>query len=146
MSISCSICHEDINFSDEEISVLRCGHLFHKRCLQQWLDTNSTCPQCRSKVNKKNYIKKLFPSVNEDADLDYKGSSDETKTILKIYEDSTKNLKEMFMKRIVNLENQNVKLKEDLQKSLDEKVLLSHENLTLKSDIEAFKSKEKKRK
>ena len=91
MSIYCSICHEDINFSDEEISVLRCGHLFHKRCLQQWLDTDSTCPECRSEVTRNNFVMKIFPSVNEDSDLVYKGSSDETKTILKIYEDSQKN-------------------------------------------------------
>ena len=112
MSVTCSICHEDINFNDDEISVLNCGHLFHQRCLQQWLNTNSTCPQCRITVDANNFVQKLYPCLNEDADLGYKGSSNETKSILKVYEDSTKNLQKMFTERIVSLEEENIKLAE----------------------------------
>ena len=113
MSVTCSICHEDINFCDEEVSVLNCGHLFHQKCLKQWLNTNSTCPECRIKVAANNFVKKLYPSTIEDEDhLCYKGSSDETKSILKIYEDSTKNLQKMFTERIVSLEKENINLAE----------------------------------
>ena len=118
MSISCSICHENINFHDEEVSVLRCGHLFHQRCLQQWLDKSMSCPQCRSKVKEKNVVKKIHPSfTNEYSDLlAYKGSSDETKSIL----EDCDSLKNKFIKRVVTLESRNSKLTEDLRKSEEE--------------------------
>ena len=171
MSVSCSICLKDIKFCDEEISVLKCGHLFHQRCLRQWLNTSSTCPECRCKVITKNVVQKLYPSVNRDADLVYRGSSNETKSIFKIYEDSTKNLQKMFNERIVNLEEENstlteklqkslsdvqkcsdekdlvetrnIKLTKDLQKSLDEKDVVVQENLRLKSKIKQFKNDDK---
>ena len=114
MSVTCSICHEDINFCDDEISVLNCGHLFHQRCLQQWLNTNSTCPECRIRVTANHYVQKLYPSKNEDADFVYRGASDETKSIVKVYEESTKNLQKMFTERIVNLEEDNSKLQENI--------------------------------
>ena len=114
MSVSCSICHEVINFSCEEISVLNCGHLFHHSCLQEWLNTNSTCPECRKRVAANNFVQKLYPSINEETDLVYRGTSDETKSILKIFEDSTKNLQKMFTERIVNLEEDNSKLQENI--------------------------------
>jgi len=112
MSVCCSICTETLNLCDEEISVLKCGHLFHKTCIQQWLDTRMTCPECRCKVAKKNIVQKVYPSKNEAAEPVYRGSSDETKSILKVYEDSTKNLQKLFTKRIVNLEIQNKQLAE----------------------------------
>ena len=30
---------------------LNCGHLFHTRCIEQWLAINQTCPYCRHMVN-----------------------------------------------------------------------------------------------
>ena len=164
MSVACCICHEDINFSCEEISVLNCGHLFHQRCLRQWLNTNSTCPECRISVAANNFVQKLYPSINEDNYLVYRGSSDETKSILKIYEDSTKNLQKMFTERIVSLEELNIQLAEKnskLEESLDiaantvrslqdEKIKkdgiidqLIVDNEKLKVHIETFKKSEK---
>ena len=127
MSVTCAICHEDINFCTEEISVLNCGHLYHNGCLQQWLNTNSTCPECRSAVTRNNFVQKLYPSKKEDAESVYRGTSEETKSILKVYEESTKNLQKVFTERIVNLENKNMSLKEDLQKSLDDRQKCSNE-------------------
>ena len=126
MSVTCSICHKDINLNCDEISVLNCGHLFHQRCLRQWLNTNSTCPECRISVTANNFVQKLYPSINEDSNLVYRGSSDKTKSILKIYEDTTKNLQEMFTERIVNLEEEN--------KQLDEKNSKLEENLDIASN------------
>ena len=163
MSVSCSICHEDIIFSDDETSVLNCGHLFHQRCLRQWLNTNSTCPECRISVAANNFVQKLYPSINKDVDLGYKGSSDETKSILKIYEDSTKNLQKMFTERIVKLEEENIqladknsKLEESIDNSsnsvrtLQEEKLKQDEvvnnlmidNKNLKAHVETFKKNE----
>ena len=136
MSVTCAICQEDINFCAEEISVLNCGHLYHNGCLQQWLSTNSTCPECRSAVTRNNFVRKLYPSKKEDAESVYRGTSEETKSILKIYEESTKNLQKMFTERIVNLENKNLELEEKLQKLSDEK-----ENLRSKLENEELKNK-----
>ena len=110
MSVCCSICTEDINFCDEEISVLKCGHLFHKACVQQWLDTRMTCPECRCKVVKKSIVKKIYPSINEDSEVVYKGSSNETRNIFETYDSQTKMFKKEFMKRIVSLEDENEQL------------------------------------
>ncbi|KAJ9547165.1 hypothetical protein OSB04_019708 [Centaurea solstitialis] len=45
--VECSVCLSTIG-EDEEIKVLRCGHLFHRVCLDQWLEIwNTTCPLCR---------------------------------------------------------------------------------------------------
>lgn len=36
---------------DSEINCLSCGHVFHKACLEKWLDYRKvTCPLCRSPV------------------------------------------------------------------------------------------------
>ncbi|KAJ4981606.1 hypothetical protein NE237_032443 [Protea cynaroides] len=44
----CSVCLNRFE-SDSEINQLCCGHLFHKVCLERWLDYwNITCPLCRT--------------------------------------------------------------------------------------------------
>ena len=143
MSMSCVICQEDINFCTEEISVLNCGHLYHNGCLQQWLNTNSTCPDCRSEVTRNNFVRKLYPSKKEDAEFLYRGTSDKTKSLFKAYEESTKNLQKMFTERIVNLENKNLELEEKLKRSSENLQKFTHEkeNLRAKLDNEELKNK-----
>lgn len=50
--ITCVICLDTLWKSDEDedaIAVaLGCGHIFHQRCISQWLRTQSTCPNCRN--------------------------------------------------------------------------------------------------
>lgn len=49
----CSICMENIK-KDQQFRRLPCSdtvnHCFHRRCIDQWLATNSTCPNCRSEI------------------------------------------------------------------------------------------------
>ncbi|XP_065876033.1 probable E3 ubiquitin-protein ligase XERICO [Euphorbia lathyris] len=46
----CSVCLTEFE-GESEINYLGCGHLFHKVCLEKWLDYwNFTCPLCRSPV------------------------------------------------------------------------------------------------
>lgn len=46
----CSVCLTKFE-PESEINCLSCGHLFHKVCLEKWLDYwNVTCPLCRSPV------------------------------------------------------------------------------------------------
>ena len=49
----CTICFENILEDADAIELTRkcchCGHAFHKKCLDQWLEKNDTCPSCRKK-------------------------------------------------------------------------------------------------
>ena len=45
----CSICLENFDVG-QKISELSCGHLFHKECVEQWMQNNHNCPLCRLSV------------------------------------------------------------------------------------------------
>ena len=45
----CSICLERYDKNDK-IMNLKCNHKFHKDCLNEWLQNNNTCPQCRENI------------------------------------------------------------------------------------------------
>ena len=40
----CSICKINFN-NNEDISILPCGHVFHKNCVYNWFFNNKTCPE-----------------------------------------------------------------------------------------------------
>ncbi|KAK4373288.1 hypothetical protein RND71_008672 [Anisodus tanguticus] len=47
-SIECAVCLCKIE-EGEEVRELRCDHLFHKVCLDRWMDSGrKTCPLCRN--------------------------------------------------------------------------------------------------
>ena len=52
----CSICLNDIIDNKE---LLKCCHIYHKECIDEWLKTKNTCPLCRMKV--KDDIDKQIP-------------------------------------------------------------------------------------
>jgi hypothetical protein len=37
-------------FANEDIKRLDCDHLYHTRCIEQWLDKNEICPLCRNRL------------------------------------------------------------------------------------------------
>ncbi|KAF8119023.1 hypothetical protein N665_0001s0079 [Sinapis alba] len=44
----CSVCLSNFE-EDSDVNKLKCGHLFHKTCLEKWIDYwNITCPLCRT--------------------------------------------------------------------------------------------------
>ncbi len=43
ISFECSICMEQSN----EGVLLKCGHTYHKTCIEKWRKNKSTCPLCR---------------------------------------------------------------------------------------------------
>ena len=45
-SVMCSICME---VEGEKIK-LDCGHMYHKKCLLEWLKKQKSCPICRSVI------------------------------------------------------------------------------------------------
>ena len=47
--VQCVICLENYE-RNNEIAELPCGHWFHLKCINEWLETNRTCPVCRAAV------------------------------------------------------------------------------------------------
>jgi len=47
---TCSVCWEEMNELDQLLAT-KCGHVYHARCIQTWLQTNRTCPLCREEVD-----------------------------------------------------------------------------------------------
>lgn len=43
----CSICMDNLNNSKYIVKIDKCIHLFHKSCINQWLQINNSCPVCR---------------------------------------------------------------------------------------------------
>jgi len=44
-SVSCTICNDST--SDTVFTETGCRHKFHRACLSEWLNNNTTCPNCR---------------------------------------------------------------------------------------------------
>lgn len=48
---SCSICLDNL-FGSSSIhgpaTLMSCSHVFHERCLLEWLQRKNTCPMCRT--------------------------------------------------------------------------------------------------
>lgn len=49
LGTNCQICLEDFREGDE-LRTLPCFHLFHAKCVDEWLKINSVCPTCRHKI------------------------------------------------------------------------------------------------
>jgi hypothetical protein len=48
LSCECAICRD--YESKTQITRLRCGHIYHKTCIEAWATINSTCPICRAHI------------------------------------------------------------------------------------------------
>lgn len=46
----CSICRETITDDSIIRKINNCNHYFHHKCLDNWLRTKNTCPNCRQKI------------------------------------------------------------------------------------------------
>ena len=47
----CIICFDDLE--EKEIGrMINCEHIFHKECINQWLNVKQTCPCCRTSIKK----------------------------------------------------------------------------------------------
>jgi len=62
LDIRCDICYDSILISNAEISAIVCGHIFHKKCILEWLEKKENCPICRTFCESGHLIK-LFPST-----------------------------------------------------------------------------------
>lgn len=47
-TLDCVICYNEIDVNDRRGYMLApCDHIFHRRCLEQWMDVKMECPICR---------------------------------------------------------------------------------------------------
>ena len=46
---SCSICLENYKKNDT-INILKCGHKYHEKCIDEWIGTNDNCPLYRLSI------------------------------------------------------------------------------------------------
>lgn len=47
----CLICLNESTGYDFDLRKLPCGHQYHIKCINEWLENNSTCPTCREEIN-----------------------------------------------------------------------------------------------
>ncbi|KAK9089934.1 hypothetical protein Scep_029016 [Stephania cephalantha] len=61
--VDCSVCLARFK-PDSQVSKLRCGHVFHKLCLEKWLDYwNFTCPLCRTPLTPHHDQEEVDPCI-----------------------------------------------------------------------------------
>ena len=46
MTDECTICL--LNYNEETKKATECHHIFHQECIDRWLQTNNSCPLCRT--------------------------------------------------------------------------------------------------
>lgn len=54
-SDTCAICLDDFRYK-EDISICRCGHAYHCKCIMEWMEIKETCPICQHNYRQKNEI------------------------------------------------------------------------------------------
>ena len=107
MEYKCSICLDSLFSVNTDVSVTKCGHLFHKSCLENWNQTNSECPNCKTITT--NTVTKIHPDVFDE--LVYTSPSNKTETFLESILNFEKERKVVLLKIIKNLDKENTNLK-----------------------------------
>ncbi|KYM98814.1 TRAF-interacting protein [Cyphomyrmex costatus] len=140
MKILCVIC-QDLLSSSEDTIFTCCGHVFHHRCLLQWLERSKTCPQCRNKVTVDKIHKAHFTVSNTEIatdntdNLTLQGRIDSLKFQILLNE---KNIKHYTSKNII-LEKQNSGLRQEVRKVESEIKQKNSIIYALKEQINFFK-------
>ncbi len=58
---TCSICQEDPKYGDLIWHLVACNHIYHKSCIEPWVERSTTCPTCRQSFER--------PSIEADKNL-----------------------------------------------------------------------------
>jgi hypothetical protein len=56
----CGICFDDIT---DDKKILQCSHVYHNKCINNWLVKSNSCPYCRTDITKIDKITKIFEEV-----------------------------------------------------------------------------------
>ncbi|XP_060184476.1 probable E3 ubiquitin-protein ligase RHA1A [Lycium barbarum] len=74
---TCAVCLCTFEEGEEVRELIKCNHIFHKDCLDTWLQKDSaTCPLCRSKVLPEEIVVK-FRQHRNGQQTEYEGSDEE---------------------------------------------------------------------
>ena len=133
MTLICSICLDNLKFSDQNISVLKCGHIFHHDCLKSWIQIRHTCPDCRRIIDKNSFIKKVYPKISEDNtynDNSFKSKVNKSRILFDLLTKNNECSQKAVRRRIVELEMENQNLENELKK-LNGEVGKLHKNLEI---------------
>ena len=114
MNISCSICLDFFN-SRSDISTTPCGHVFHTKCIEKWLENGENiCSQCRKPC---------------------------TQTIRLYFFENESNFQEEFLEMLDKLEMENLKFQKEAQEAKIEKEELSKQLEDLMSNESSLRKR-----
>ena len=103
----CCICLAPMKIN-QDVTLLKCQHLFHYKCLDQWVQNKEACPFCRGKIEFATVIKKVEDKKVEDKKVEDKKVEDK-----KVEDKKVENKK-------VNDKKNNAKDKRNLNKNFGE--------------------------
>jgi hypothetical protein len=72
MQSECTICLLD--YKEETKKTTECNHIFHQECLDKWLQTNYTCPLCRTELKSINSLHRPIYALPSEQHLRYNSS------------------------------------------------------------------------
>lgn len=165
-SVSCSICWEIVT-STCVASFVLCGHVYHHNCLERWLKTSRTCPECRNGIiNTKRIYLNLVPDPeieglhleltkkNKEYDFLITGNEIQDAIIKQLEKEMSENIlakdKELLLSTNKNdelklrtscMQHENEKLKLDLEIQEKQRANLTNEITDLKNQLAASQTK-----
>ena len=137
MNSACSTCLESFT-SRSNISAIPCGHVFHTICIENWFNNNKNCcSQCRTKCTRDQITKLYFSEATSEDNL----ITDLEEENLKLKEDTNESQRQVLKleEEKLKLEQENLKLKEEKLKEKREKLGSQDENVRLKKHIDSYK-------
>lgn len=51
IQLECSICLEKMEKDNDIVALDICDHIYHEKCIREWLSKSRICPLCRSNVD-----------------------------------------------------------------------------------------------
>ena len=67
---SCIICLQKIQ-NDDNCRILCCVHIFHSKCIENWLIKNANCPICKKTYETKNDFVFQIPNKLNEIEYDF---------------------------------------------------------------------------
>ena len=100
MEYKCSICLDRLLSVNIDAYVTPCGHVFHKRCIENSLRHSQECPNCRTAIIT-GTVNKIHLDVDDE--LVYSDCSDETEHFLEEVCECEKQKKKLCLAWLKNL-------------------------------------------
>ncbi|XP_035723456.1 E3 ubiquitin-protein ligase TRAIP-like, partial [Vespa mandarinia] len=128
----------DLLTQPDDIFYTRCGHVFHFKCLSQWLERSKTCPQCREKVTH-NRIHRLYLTVSNETTVESDPYTQDKLASLKFQILLKEKDINYFMSKNSTLEKQNAGLRREVRKLESETKEKNSAIYALKEQTKYFK-------